>query len=196
MQTSGKAEISTNEGLPSSSDTDVMRKWGQKAFVTPEPSPTLDRAKESDKSASIVVGETAASLGHNLDEVSLSRSNVRRTGQKHRKQTTEEIKIMSLHSPVIVHWDSKLMLGLQEKSTIDRLQILAIGQGQSQFLTIPKIPTSKGNSQAQGEVATQVDLNRDDMCLDTSYSTGRKNGAGTLLRIDLYILLAVIIYWN
>ena len=86
-----------------------------------------------------------------------------------------------------------MMLDLQEKSTIDRLQILACGQGQSQFLTVPKIPTSKGNSQAQGEVATQVDMNRNDMCLDTSYNTGRKNGAGTLLRIDFYILLAVII---
>ena len=69
-------DMNANESLPSSSDTKIVnKKRGQKAFKTPDLSATLDKVKASHRTALIIAGETT-SLGHNLNEVSLSHSTI------------------------------------------------------------------------------------------------------------------------
>ena len=47
---------------------------------------TLDRTKTSDEAAFRVIAETSKSLGHDIEEIALNRSSIRRQRMKSRKQ--------------------------------------------------------------------------------------------------------------
>ena len=159
-----------------------------KKIVTADLSASLDRSNVTDRAAMAVIGETAKSLGHSIYEFTLSTSSIRRSRRNHRKQLAAEIfKTFSPDSPLTVHWDGKLIPDLTDCKNVDCLPILASTQGETQLLSVPKLPSATGEAQARAIFQALEDWNLQDsigaMCFDTTSSnTGRINGACVILQ--------------
>lgn len=166
-------------------------KRGRKTVISPDLAASLDRSRISDRAAMSVVGETARSLGHEVDNLALNRSTIRRLRQKHRQQRAIQIKEeFKVGVPLVVHWDGKLIPDLTGKEKVDRLPVIVSGEGVSQLLAVPKLATGTGQAQADAvaEVVRQWGVEEDlaGMCFDTTASnTGRLAGACVLLEQEL-----------
>jgi len=140
----------------------------------------------SDRKAVFVVAETAKSLGQNIDELALNRDSIRRNRIQYRRQRAANIKAkFQGNTPLVVHWDGKLIPDLIGKEKVDRLPILVSGQGVSQLLTVAKLPSGTGVAQASAVFGAIQDWGIADriraMCFDTTSSnTGRIAGACVL----------------
>ena len=100
----------------------------------------LDRAKISDRQATIVVAATASSLGHEIDNITLSRSSIRRKGMQIREDIANAIKLsFEPNVPLTVHWDGKFILNLLNDVDAERLPIIVSGGGKSKLLAVPKL---------------------------------------------------------
>ena len=82
----------------------------------------------------------------------------------------------------MVHWDGKLLPDLTGKSKVDRLPVLVSKKGVSQLLTVAKLPSGTGETQATAFFCALNDWGIVDriraMCFDTTSSnTGRSLGA-------------------
>ena len=79
-------------------------------IITKEVASSLDRVNLSDRSAMFVIGAVSQALGHTLDELSVSRSTIRRARRNIREAITVADKdSFSHHGPLILHWDGKLL---------------------------------------------------------------------------------------
>ena len=169
------------------SNTPGPVKRGRKQVLSHDLAATLDRTKVSDRSALMIVAETARSLGQDIRPMSLNRSTIRRQRQLHRKATSNEIKDQfDPKFPLIVHWDGKLLPDLTGTKKVDRLPVLVTSNGESQLLAVPKLPSGTGEAQAQAvfDVLKDwgVDAKVQGMCFDTTSSnTGRHKGACIIL---------------
>jgi len=68
----------------------------------------LDRKKTSDRNALRVLASTSQALGHDLSDISVSRSTIRRS--KNRSEVTSEIKKnFRPTGRLVVHFDGKLL---------------------------------------------------------------------------------------
>ena len=70
----------------------VKRKKGRKSVITQELAMTLDRTKVSDRQATMVITETAKSLGQNVNELAINRSTVKRNRLECRQNRAAKIK--------------------------------------------------------------------------------------------------------
>ena len=130
-----------------------------------------------------IIANTAQSLGHNVSELILNSSTIRRKRIEHR--STKSLEVQSNFKPnscLVVHWDSKLMKDITGRSFVDQLPVLVTGNGISQLLRIAKIPTSSRDAQANAVLETLQQWNIADavqgMCFDTTSSnTGHHSGA-------------------
>jgi hypothetical protein len=149
---------------------------------------SVDRVRLSDRSAMFVVGAVAQSLGHPVEELTLSRSSIRRTRIKLRKDVTELDKAsFSPQDPLLLHWDSKLLPDIAGgKQKVDRVAVIVTGGGNEKLLAVPEI--SRGTGQEQADACLRI---LDDwqlrshvrgLVFDTTASnTGLSIGACTLL---------------
>ena len=160
----------------------------RKQILTPTLSSSLDRANASDRAAMFIVSETAKSLGHNIQDFTLSASSIRRSRRSHREQFAAEVlKNFSPNAPLTVHWDGKLLPDLTGKKNVDRLPILLVSfGGDTQLLSVPKLPSGTGLAQAEAVFQALKEWNVQDnvqaLCFDTTSSnTGRINGACVII---------------
>ena len=157
-------------------------KRGRINIVTQTVSATLDRTKISDRKAMMVMAATAQSLGHDVKEIAISCSSIRRFRQQHRTIDAKQLKeAFDADHPLVVHWDGKLIPKLTGKQKEDRLPVLVSGKGISQLLTVAKLSAGTGISQAKAVVNAlkdwQIELQVQAIACDTTSSnTGRLNG--------------------
>ncbi|KAG0727626.1 hypothetical protein GWK47_034264 [Chionoecetes opilio] len=100
---------------------------------------TLDRTKLTDRSATYVLTEAARCLGQNVEELNINRSSIRRQRLKHRAAMASKIREeFRSGTPLVVHWDGKLVMDLTTKEHVDRLPIIISGIGGAQLLAVAK----------------------------------------------------------
>lgn len=149
--------------------------------------PSLDVAKVSDRSASLILIPTIANVGKNPEDYSISYSAIRRARQQGRKNISENLsKNFETDKPLFVHWEGKLLEDITGNEVVDRLPVLISGSGENQLLGVPKIDHGTGKDSANAVHKAVSDWNLTDkvkgMCFDTTASnTGRKNGACVLI---------------
>ena len=120
-------------------------------FSSPEVASALDRINLPDRGAVFVAGAIAKALGHDLSESTLSRSSIRRSRRKGRREAAAaEMQEASSDEPLLLHWDGKLLPDIdRSKATVDRIAVLVTGNGHEKLLGIPKMEHGTGESQAQ-----------------------------------------------
>jgi len=103
--------------------------------VTSHLAAALDRTKMSDRKATFVIATTAQSLGHDISNLSISRSSTKRERERYRAEMAAALKTdLSGDVPLVVHWDGKLMNDLCGKEHVDRLPVKVSGFGVCQFV--------------------------------------------------------------
>ena len=113
----------------------------------------LDRAKISDRQATIVVAATASSLGHEIDNITLSRSSLRRKRMQIREDIANAIKLsFEPNLPLTVHWDGKFIPDLLNDVDVERLPIIVSGGGKSKLLAVPKLEFGTGENIAKAVI--------------------------------------------
>ena len=144
---------------------------------------SLDVAKVSDRSASLIMIPTVKNLGHDPDEFNVSYSSIRRARQKFRKDISEALKAELKNDVLLtIHWNGKLLEDISGEEVVDRLPVLVSGNGVDQLLGVPKLSSGTGENTSTAVFKLVLDcglLNQVKcMCFDTTASnTGRKNGA-------------------
>ena len=163
------------------------KQHGRNTMFNPGLIAALDRTKMSDRNATYVFAETASSLGHNVDDITMSRSSLQRARKKFRFELAEEVKTsLSGNSPLVVHWDGKLMSDLDGKGQIDRLPICVSGEDGTKLLVVAKLQDGTGDAQAEAVCEALKDWGLLDrvcgMSFDTTSSnTGNEKGACALI---------------
>ena len=160
---------------------------GRKNLITPALAATIDRTKTTNRNATMMITETIRSSGRSLTEFNINRDSIRKEHQKARVLFASNLhEKLKADIPLTVHWDGKLMDDLNSRSWVDRLAILVSGQGVSQLLEVPKIPSGTGEGQAQAVVDALgqwgITDNITALSFDTTASnTGIRGGAWALI---------------
>jgi len=177
---------STSTAATTGSSTSSAAKKSKNIFQSPEVTGALDRVGLPDRGAVFVAGTVARALGHDVSEITLSRSSIRRSRIEGRKQAAAvEEEESSLMGPLLLHWDGKLLPDIDgSKTTVDRIAVVVSGNGQEKLLSIPKIETGTGESQAKACVDAVAKWNLcsqvKGLVFDTTASnTGLHKGACT-----------------
>lgn len=100
----------------------------------------LDKCKVSDRDAIHIITALLEALSLNINGFVLSRPSVKRAREMLRKESATSIK--SKFSDinldfVVIHWDSKILPDITDKSNIDRLPVVATVPGIEQLLGDP-----------------------------------------------------------
>ena len=163
-----------------------------KQAITPEISAALDRTNVSNRKAAFILHAAAHSYGHEVTDMPLSTSSIRRFRSKHRIATAAESKASSVsEGRLVVHFDGKLLpaiAGGPEKE--DRVAILVTGLEVEKILAIPKVARGTGElvARAASECLHEWNLaeNTVGMSFDTTAAnTGHLSGACVLLEQKL-----------
>ena len=151
----------------------------------------LDRTQISDRQAAQVLIPFAVELGHDVNELALSRASIGRRRKANRTEQAAELKEAFAPSvPLTIHWDGKLMPDLTGRDKVDRLPVLVSGDGQQKILAVQKL----GDRKAEGTAAVILDAPEDwkvkdrivAMCFDTTaVNTGAKSGVCLRLEMSL-----------
>ena len=113
----------------------LKRECDGKNIVNPDVASALDRTQISDREAVYVLSATASSLRHNVNELVINRSNIRRTRISTRKHVAAIIKeSFTSKVPLTVHWDGKMLPDLAGKGKADGLSVLVSGAGVRKLL--------------------------------------------------------------
>lgn len=185
-----------------------LKSQGNTNLVTPKLAAVLDACKVSDRNAVKIIVAAAEAFGQCINNFILNKNSVRTARQKLRKERVDEIKAKMENSDletVCLHWDGKLLPGLEGKEKVDRLPII-ISNGQiEQLLEVPPLDASTGRAQALAICKAVYEWGLQDkvkaLVFDTTaVNTGHINGTATivesLLEKDLCIYHAGIIYMN
>lgn len=173
-----------------SSECDVRRKEKQRV-VTTEVAAALDRCGVSDRQAVYILSAVAHALGHDLDQLKLSRSSISRD----RKASRQEIKntlfeAFGTDSVLTIHWDGVRLPDTTGDSSntqnVERLAIVASGMKNSNILRIPKLQSGMGREQAEAiyEALEYWDVKSRIVAMGfdtTASNTGLERGAAFLL---------------
>ena len=169
------------------------RRRAQKQFITPNLVAMLDRCKVSDRDSIGIITTIAQALGHNIDDLIINRTSIRRQRTKHRAELAnklrEKFNDCELNA-ITVHWDGKLLPILKGTGKIERLPVLISSIGVEKLLGIPTISSSSGDDQASAvyDLLEEWGLSNkvQALCCDTTASnTGRYQGACVLLEQKL-----------
>lgn len=149
--TSSDESGSGNEYKPMASASSSTRKRSKNIFKVPEVVCALDRVGLPDRSAVFVAGTVAQALGHNLSDITLSRSSIRRSRIKVRQEAaTVASQECSFEGPLLLHWDGKMLNDIDGSGAlIDRIAIIVTGNGQEKLLGVPKTERGTGECQAK-----------------------------------------------
>ena len=155
-------------------------------MITSEVSAALDRTNTSDRKAAHILSAMASTrqFQHNVEELIISPSTIRRARMKHRAAFAAEVK--ATFDPtvrLVLHWDGKIMDDFSDpgRERVERLPILVSGKNVVKLLAVPKLRDGTAVTTAQ-EVVKTIDewglRNRiKGLCFDTTASnTGVKGG--------------------
>lgn len=162
-------------------------------FASPAIVSALDRAKVSDRGAVFVAGTVAQALGHDVSNLTLSRSSIRRSRRQTRFQAaTRDQEEFTPKGPLLLHWDSKILPDYTgDGGAVDRVAILVTGSGDlEKLLAAPKVERGTGKAQAAACMTALDDWslrpNIQGLVFDTTASnTGLHRGACTLIEEGL-----------
>ncbi|XP_076298485.1 uncharacterized protein LOC143217788 [Lasioglossum baleicum] len=127
------------------------RKRGSKQVITLKLMSTLDACKVSDCDAARIIVAISQALGHDINDLTISRSSIRRYRTELRKKHSQMLRAaFSQHEidAVTVHWDGKMLPALVGKEKVERLPVVITCRGREHLLGVPIIPTSTGRDQA------------------------------------------------
>ena len=155
---------------------------------------TFDRAKISDRKATMLTGAYLGASGEDIGTQTLSHSSVNRARKQMRKEEAEKIK-SSFKGPknAIVHFDGKLLAEYGDRVG-EHLAVMISGNTDQcrsgKLLSAKKIEDGTGLSQANEVVASLKDWNSDALvigaCFDTTAAnTGWLQGACVRIEKDL-----------
>jgi len=156
--------------------------------VSSETAAALDRTRTSDRKAAYILSAFASDLGQKVQNLPISRSSIQRSRIRHRRDIAHEIRRnFSPEVVLTVHWDGKLVEDVAQKCRVDRLAVVVSGNGVSQLLGVPRIPTGTGECQAQAVYQCIEEWGIKNrikaLAFDTTASnTGEKKGACALLQ--------------
>lgn len=175
--------------VPSSSATSLSSaKRAKNIISSPEVAGALDRMNIPDRAAMFVVASVAKALGHPLNDLTLSRSSIRRARMTIRNEVSETDKeYFSTDYPLLLHWDGKMLPDIGGgKQTVDRIAVLVTGNGIEQLLAVPKIESGTGEEQAVACLKVLDDWNirhkvRGLVFDTTSSNTGIHRGACVII---------------
>ena len=149
------------------------------------------RSKVSDRQAVHLLGATAHALGHNVAEVTLSRSSIKRARFAYRVKTAAETKTsFNPQVSLTVHWDGRLLPAFTGREKVERLPVIVTGSDVYQLLGVHKLAPGTGQAQDDAVASRLNDWNLSQkvkgLCFDTTASnTGRLRGACTLREMAL-----------
>ena len=149
-------------------------------------SAALDRVNLPDRGATFVASEVAKALGHNIKDITLSRSSIRRSRIANRQKASNISATTFSNLPLLLHWDTKMLPDIEHgvggKKTVDRIAIIVTSGGEEMLLGVPKINSGSGENQANICIATLDEWGLRDqvhgLVFDTTASnTGWSKGA-------------------
>ena len=167
--------------------TPMRSKRARRNVVTPDVAAALDRAKVSNRKATLLLTAAAQGLGHNPEKLAINRSSIRRNREVCRSELAAHLKQEFIPSVlIVVHWDGKLLADLTGKNKVDRFPVILSAPGVCQIIGVPKLSEETGEAQASAVARLLDEWGVTDrvaaMCFDTTSSnTGRANGACVLL---------------
>lgn len=158
-------------------------------FVTTKLVSVLDKCKISDRDAVRIIIATAEALKHDVNDLTISASTIRRRRKELRAEighTIRETFDGKEVTAVTVHWDGKILPSLTGTEHIDRLPVVISFNGSEQLLGIPAISSGTGKQQAIAvhDMLKEWDLvdKVEALCCDTTASNmGRFQGACVFL---------------
>ena len=162
---------------------------GTQQVVTTKLVATLDNCKVSDRDAARIILSVAEALGHNLDDLVVNRSSIRRYRYQLRAERNKKLyEAFQENVPkmITVHWDGKLLPRLTGKETVERLPVIITYDGKEKLLGIPAIEKCTGREQALTVLELLDNWKLTDsvkvLCCDTtSTNMGRLKGACVIL---------------
>lgn len=153
----------------------------------------LDRFRVPNDAASIIIGQVAYLLGHDVKSLFISPEHIRMQRIKYRAQIYNIIKQQfSANAAFTVHWDTKVLADCTsvDQLTCNRLAIILSSNGNSKVLGIPKVSSQKGADEGAAVYSALLDWNVQEkvmaMCFDTTASnTSTSIGACAVLEQKL-----------
>ena len=114
------------------------RKRGRLHIISSPLAAMLDRNLLSDRTAMMIIFESAKALGHDPEALALNQSTIRRLRRNYREAAANGVVGSFMPSTALtVHWDGKLMPDLTGREKVDRLPILV------ETASKPEKPASK-----------------------------------------------------
>ena len=143
---------------------------------------------EGDRQATFVLAATAQGLGHDIADININRSLIRRSRHRIRSEESQELRktFQSTIALLEIHWDDKLLQDLTGKDMIDLLPVIIFGVKVNQLVRVAKITSSTGDAQTTAVFDLLKDWKPVDrtvsMCFDaTASNNGIYNGDSILL---------------
>ena len=136
-----------------------------------------------------VIASVAKAPGHPVEDMTLSRSTIRRSRMTAREliSATDMETFHTQCPPILLHWDGKLLPDIsQNKEVVDRIAIIVTGVRVEKLQAVPKIGTGTGKDQAVAFLKILEDWKIKEkvhgLVFDTTSSnTGIHKGASTLI---------------
>ena len=165
--------------------SNLEKKINSKQNVTSEVATVLDRVNVSDRKATMLIAAVTKHLGNELEEVTLSRSTVRRARKSNRQNyALQKRNDFGPTAPHLLHWDGKILPGLTRAHADreNRVAVVVYWKNNEMLLGAPNIPSGTGKDHAsvciellyKWNIAEQVRV----LVFDTTASnTGIKTGA-------------------
>ncbi|XP_050340394.1 uncharacterized protein LOC126766704 isoform X2 [Bactrocera neohumeralis] len=122
---------------------------------------------------------TAKALGHNIEDLVINCTSLRKQRKEYRRRHDTEIsENFKIPDTFVLHWDGKLLPAMTGNEKVERLAIVLTAANIEELISIPIIEcgTEKMN------MINSVEM----VCFDTTATnTGKRNGAGMLLEQKL-----------
>lgn len=118
-----------------------------------------DWAQLSDRKLTGIIASTLSSAGLDVQNVTLSRSTVRRERMQNRESVACAVKesVKQADVPLSLHWDGKIVPDFNSSTKVDRLPVLVVpmdSTAQEQLLGIPKV--ARGNAKEETDGITKL----------------------------------------
>lgn len=200
--TSTRSDTPMTQSSPSDIDDDskksidpnfekyYIREHKKVNFINNHVVSTIDAIGLSDYKAARVLTAVAQALGHDLNDLNISRATIQRRRAENRKSFTDALKKGYKATFGVVHWDTKIMEDIAGHEKVDRMPVLVSQKSGVQLLGVPKIASGTGEAMAEAIYTAlkewRVTKNICAMSFDTtSTNTGYMNGACALLEEKL-----------
>lgn len=182
-----QAPITNAEGPTAQAEVNSR---GKREFINERIVSALDKCKISDRNAVHILIAVAEGLGHNVNDLIINRTSLRRMRSKYREAVAGKLKEnyrLSSTEPCVLHFDGKILPDINGTGTVDRLPVIVSNRNGEQLLGVPLTPDGSGEEIASAVYDVIEDWgllpNIQAICCDTTAANmGRVNGACSLLQ--------------